>query len=152
MRGTQGQRREEGARLGVQARLRATDCPTPAPPLSLLLQAAGPAMPASLLAVSLESTPTSLGLGFLFWKVQSGVYCSPDCGCGQKASGVVKGKGCGDFLMVRGFSIPLAVQGARVRSLARGTKTPRATEQLGLRATRKTLCAATKTRHSQVSK
>ena len=105
-------------------RLRATGCPTPAPPLSLPLLAAGLALPTSLLVVSLESTPTSLGLGFLFWKVQSGVYCSPDCGCGQKASGVVMGKGCGDFLMVRGFSIPLALHGTQVRSLARGTKTP----------------------------
>ena len=39
--------------------------------------------------------------------------------CGQKASGVVKGKGCGDFVMVRGFRIPLAGQGTQVRSLVR---------------------------------
>ena len=79
------------------------------------------------------------------------MYCSPDCGCGQKASGVVKGNGCGDFLMVQGFRIPLAVQGTWVKSLVRGTKIPRATEQVGLRDTRKILCAATKTRHSQAS-
>ena len=71
--------------------------------------------------------------------------------CGQKASGVVKGKGCGDFVMVRGFRIPLAGQGTQVRSLVRETKTPRATEQLGLRDTRKILCAATEARRSHVS-